>query len=53
MPNRPSVTPAFLEEYCTKFRNWGRWGPEDELGRVNFLPPHGTRPRRGLMLTTP
>src|SRR5204863_376576 len=39
MTNRPAVTPALLEEYCKKFRNWGRWGAEDELGTVNFITP--------------
>src|SRR6266704_3234565 len=37
--NRPAVTPALLEEYCKKFRNWGRWGPEDEIGTLNFIMP--------------
>src|SRR5207247_11046913 len=37
--NRPAVTPALLEEYCKKFRNWGRWGPEDEIGTLNFITP--------------
>src|SRR2546426_6329776 len=36
---RPAVTPALLEEYCQKFRNWGRWGPEDEIGTLNFITP--------------
>jgi kynurenine formamidase len=22
-----------------KYRNWGRWGPEDELGTLNFITP--------------
>ena len=39
MTNRAAVTPALLEEYCTKFRNWGRWGPEDEIGTLNFITP--------------
>src|ERR671936_1883911 len=39
MADRPAVTPALLEEYCTKFRNWTRWGPDDELGTVNFITP--------------
>src|SRR2546426_12626717 len=37
--NRPAVTPALLEEYCKKFRNWGRWAPEDEIGTLNFITP--------------
>src|SRR2546427_11972293 len=37
--NRPAITPALLEEHCKKFRNWGRWGPEDEIGTLNFITP--------------
>src|SRR5256712_3745070 len=36
---KTAVTPALLEEYCKKFRNWGRWGPEDEIGTLNFITP--------------
>ncbi len=43
MTNRPAVTPALLEEYCTRFRNWGRWGPEDEIGTLNFITPEVIR----------
>ena len=39
MTHCPAVTPALLEEYCTRFRNWGRWGPEDEIGTLNFITP--------------
>ena len=39
MTNRPAVTPALLEKYCTEFRNWGRWGAEDEIGTLNFITP--------------
>src|SRR5437773_4939364 len=30
MTTRAAVTPALLEEYCARFRNWGRWGPRSE-----------------------
>jgi len=43
MANRPPVTPTLLEEYCRKFRNWGRWGPDDERGTVNFITPEVVR----------
>jgi kynurenine formamidase len=36
---RPEVTPELLEEYCERFRNWGRWGPDDEIGTLNFITP--------------
>ncbi len=54
--NRPAVTPALLEEYCKKFRNWGRWGPEDEIGTLNFITPDvikraATLVRRGKVIS--
>lgn len=43
MADRPAVTPALLDEYCKKFRNWGRWGPDDEIGTLNFITPEVVR----------
>lgn len=43
MAARPPVTPALLDEYCRRFRNWGRWGDDDELGTVNFITPEVIR----------
>ncbi len=56
MTKRPAVTPALLEEYCTRFRNWGRWGPEDEIGTLNFITPEvikraATLVRRGKVIS--
>ncbi|GBD22949.1 hypothetical protein HRbin29_00596 [bacterium HR29] len=28
-----------LDEYCQRYRNWGKWGPDDELGTVNYITP--------------
>ena len=28
-----------LEEYCTRYNNWGRWGDDDEVGTLNFITP--------------
>ena len=28
-----------LDEYLKPYCNWGRWGPEDELGTFNFIDP--------------
>src|SRR2546428_1917486 len=39
MTTRAAVTPALLEEYCARFRNWGRGGPDDEIGTLTFTPP--------------
>lgn len=36
---RPRVTPELLDEYCQRFRNWGKWGPDDEIGTLNYITP--------------
>ncbi len=28
-----------LKELCEKYRNWGRWGPDDQVGTINFITP--------------
>jgi kynurenine formamidase len=28
-----------LDEYCERFRNWGRWGADDQIGTLNFITP--------------
>src|SRR5918911_773350 len=33
MADHPKVTRELLDEYCEKYRNWGRWGPDDGLVR--------------------
>lgn len=30
------VTRALLTEYAEKYKNWGRWGPDDEIGTLNY-----------------
>src|SRR2546425_12362085 len=40
MTTRAAVTPALLEEYCARVRDWGRWGPDDGNGALHFIPPH-------------
>jgi kynurenine formamidase len=54
--SRPAVTPALLDEYCTRFRNWERWGPEDEIGTLNLITPEviaraATLVRRGKVIS--
>ena len=39
-------TPPTLEEfegYRERFRNWGRWGPDDALGTLNHITPEVRR----------
>ena len=33
------VTRALLTEYAEKYKNWGRWGPDDEIGTLNYTTP--------------
>ena len=33
------ITLEYLHEQCANFRNWGKWGPDDELGTLNFVTP--------------
>ena len=32
-----------VRQTVEKYRNWGRWGPEDELGTLNFVTPEVIR----------
>lgn len=32
-------TEAAIEEAAARYRNWGRWGPDDERGTLNFVTP--------------
>ena len=35
----PEITVDLLDEYCASYRNWGRWGDEDQLGTLNHITP--------------
>ncbi len=28
-----------LKELCEKYRNWGKWGPNDQIGTLNYITP--------------
>ena len=28
-----------VEEYCKKYSNWGKWGPDDQRGTANYITP--------------
>lgn len=34
---KSDITFDLFEEYYTSFSNWGRWGPEDQRGTLNFI----------------
>ena len=40
---------ASVKELCTKYRNWGKWGPDDQLGTVNNITPEKIREAAGLV----
>src|SRR5207244_10808499 len=33
------LTRQDLREAAEKFKNWGRWGPHDEIGTLNYTQP--------------
>ncbi len=44
--------PVSLAEFDAVFesvKNWGRWGPDDELGTLNLVTPEKTREALGLV----
>ena len=40
---------AEFEEVFESVRNWGRWGPDDELGTLNLITPEHVRRAAGLV----
>jgi hypothetical protein len=35
--NPPEVTREQVQGWLDEFSNWGRWGPDDELGTLNLI----------------
>ena len=35
--DRPAVTQAVVEQWKQELTNWGRWGPDDEIGTLNLI----------------
>ena len=33
------VTRQDLREAAEKYKNWGKWGPDDEIGTLNYTSP--------------
>lgn len=46
---RKELTTELLEEYCSRFNNWGRWGDDDEVGTLNFITPEKIRSAASLV----
>jgi kynurenine formamidase len=43
------VSVAEFERIFESVKNWGRWGPDDQLGTLNFLTPARVRAAAGLV----
>ena len=40
---------AAVKELCARYRNWGKWGPDDERGTVNNITAAKVREAAGLV----
>ena len=50
------ITADTVREWGRRYSNWGRWGPDDELGALNFITPGRilaatALPRRGQVIS--
>jgi kynurenine formamidase len=50
------ITQDTVREWGRRYSNWGRWGPDDELGALNFITPERilaatALPRRGQVIS--
>src|SRR2546428_12888157 len=36
---RAAVTAALVQENCARFRDLGRWGPDEEIGALHIITP--------------
>jgi kynurenine formamidase len=43
------VSVAEFEQIFESVKNWGRWGPDDELGTLNYITPEKVRAAAGLV----
>jgi len=48
-PRAPSVSLAEFEAMFESVKNWGRWGPDDQMGTLNYLTPEHVRRAAGLV----
>lgn len=47
--SHPLVTQAELDRWQTELSNWGRWGPNDEMGTLNLITPAKRKQAAGLV----
>ncbi len=48
-PQTPFVSEAQFERWQSELSNWGRWGPDDELGALNLITPAKRRAAAALV----
>ena len=51
MDHAPVLSAAEFAELFESVKNWGRWGPDDELGTLNFITPERVRQAAALVRT--
>ena len=39
MPVNSDLTEAQVREFFTTLSNWGKWGPSDQFGALNYITP--------------
>lgn len=39
LPSTAEESVALVDDLCLRYRNWGRWGSDDERGTLNFVTP--------------
>jgi kynurenine formamidase len=49
MVRAPNISVAEFETMFEAVKNWGRWGPDDELGTLNYIKPEHVRRAAGLV----
>ncbi len=47
--DRPAVTQADVERWKQELTNWGRWGPDDQIGTLNLITPDKRRQAAALV----
>jgi kynurenine formamidase len=43
------AAPDVLDEYIARYSNWGRWGPDDQVGTANYITPRHVREAAALV----
>lgn len=51
MSPRRTYTAADVDRYAQRYRTWGKWGPDDERGSVNYVTPETVRAAAALVRT--